>query len=106
MLQLEAVISTNGRACSHLVVGHWSISPDADHENLLANVQHPLDSRQLVEVRSECRAAPMPVSLVNPNILRRSRRLNAFIERFEAPMRPHFELMRQAAKVWNGTSHV
>lgn len=55
------------------------------------DVQHLLDNGTLVEVMPEFRAAPMPVSLVYPNRRQRSRRLNAFIEWFEALMRPHLE---------------
>ena len=56
------------------------------------DVQHLLDSGELVEVMPEFRAAPMPVSLVYPNRRQRSRRLNAFIEWFEALIQPHLEL--------------
>lgn len=56
------------------------------------DVQHLLDRGELVEVMPEFRAASMQVSLVYPNRRQRSRRLNAFIEWFEALMQPHFEL--------------
>lgn len=56
------------------------------------DVQHLLDRGELVEVIPEFRAAPMQVSLVYPNRRQRSRRLNAFIEWFEALMLPHIEL--------------
>lgn len=55
------------------------------------DVQHLLDKGELVEVMPEFRAAAMPVSLVYPHRRQRSRRLNAFIEWFEALMRPHLE---------------
>lgn len=56
------------------------------------DVQHLLDRGELAEVMPEFRAAPMQVSLIYPNRKQRSRRLNAFIEWFEALMRPHLEL--------------
>lgn len=56
------------------------------------DVQHLLDRGELVEIMPDFRAAPMPVSLIYPNRRQRSRRLNAFIEWFEALMRPHLEL--------------
>lgn len=56
------------------------------------DVQHLLDSGELVEVMPEFRAAPMPVSLIYPNRRQRSRRLNAFIEWFEALIRPHLDV--------------
>jgi DNA-binding transcriptional LysR family regulator len=55
------------------------------------DVQHLLDRGELVEIMPDFRAAPMPVSLIYPNRRQRSRRLNAFIEWFEALMRPHLE---------------
>jgi DNA-binding transcriptional LysR family regulator len=55
------------------------------------DVQHLLDRGELVEVMPEFRAAPMQVSLIYPHRRQRSRRLNAFIEWFEALMRPHLE---------------
>ncbi|MDY0956258.1 LysR family transcriptional regulator [Stenotrophomonas rhizophila] len=56
------------------------------------DVQHLLDRGELVEVMPGFRAAPMQVSLVYPNRRQRSRRLNAFIEWFEALVRPHLDL--------------
>ncbi|WDM64898.1 LysR family transcriptional regulator [Stenotrophomonas forensis] len=56
------------------------------------DVQHLLDRGELVEVMPDFRAAPMQVSLVYPNRRQRSRRLNAFIEWFEALVRPHLDL--------------
>lgn len=56
------------------------------------DVQHLLDSGELIEVMPEFRAAPMPVSLVYPHRRQRSRRLGVFSEWFEALMRPHLEL--------------
>jgi len=55
------------------------------------DVQPLLDRGQLVEVMPGFRAAGMPVSLVYPHRRQRSRRLNAFIEWFEALMQPHLE---------------
>lgn len=55
------------------------------------DVQNLLDRGKLVEVMPEFRAAPMQVSLVYPHRRQRSRRLNAFVEWFEALMRPHLE---------------
>lgn len=55
------------------------------------DVQHLLANGELVEVMAERRAAPMPVSLIYSNRRQRSRRLNAFIEWFEALIRPHLE---------------
>jgi DNA-binding transcriptional LysR family regulator len=55
------------------------------------DVQHLLDSGELVEVMPEFRAAPMQVSLIYSHRRQRLRRLNAFIEWFEALMRPHLE---------------
>lgn len=55
------------------------------------DVQHLLGSGELVELLPEYRAASMPVSLIYPTRRQRSRRLNAFIEWFEALMRPHLE---------------
>ncbi|WP_332750001.1 LysR family transcriptional regulator [Hydrogenophaga sp.] len=55
------------------------------------DVQHLLDRGELVEVMGEFRAAPMSVSLVYPHRRQRSRRLTAFVEWFEALMRPHLE---------------
>jgi DNA-binding transcriptional LysR family regulator len=55
------------------------------------DVQHLLERGELAEVLPEFRAAAMPVSLLYPHRRQRSRRLNAFIEWFEALMRPHLE---------------
>jgi len=55
------------------------------------DVQHLLDRGELVEVMPGFRAAPMQVSLVYPNRRQRSRRLNTFIEWFEALVRPHLD---------------
>lgn len=55
------------------------------------DVQHLLERGQLVEVMPGFRAAGMPVSLVYPHRRQRSRRLNAFIEWFEALMQPHLD---------------
>lgn len=56
------------------------------------DVQHLLDSGELVEVMNEFRAAPMQVSLIYPHRMQRSHRLNAFVEWFEALMRPYLEM--------------
>ncbi|AVJ35223.1 LysR family transcriptional regulator [Stenotrophomonas sp. MYb57] len=56
------------------------------------DVQHLLDSGQLVEVMPTCRAAPMPVSLLYPHRRQRSRRLATFHEWFEAVMQPHLDI--------------
>ncbi|MDO9453896.1 MAG: LysR family transcriptional regulator [Stagnimonas sp.] len=55
------------------------------------DVQQLLDRGELVEVMPQFRAAPMQVSLIYPHRRQRSRRLNAFIEWFDALMRPHLE---------------
>lgn len=55
------------------------------------DVQHLLDSGQLVEVMPDQRAASMPVALLYPHRRQRSRRLAVFLEWFEALMRPHLE---------------
>lgn len=55
------------------------------------DVQHLLDSGDLVEVMPTHRAAPMPVSLLYPHRRQRSRRLMVFLEWFEALMRPNLE---------------
>lgn len=55
------------------------------------DVQHLLDSGELVEFMPEFRAASMQVSLIYPHRRQRSHRLNAFFEWFEALMRPHLE---------------
>ncbi len=56
------------------------------------DVQHLLDSGQLVEVMPTCRAASMPVSLLYPHRRQRSRRLATFHEWFEAVMQPHLDI--------------
>lgn len=56
------------------------------------DVQHLLDSGQLVEVMPTCRAASMPVSLLYPHRRQRSRRLAVFHEWFEALMQPHLDI--------------
>jgi DNA-binding transcriptional LysR family regulator len=61
------------------------------------DVQHLLDSGQLVEVMPDFRAASMPVSLLYSHRRQRSRRLNAFIEWFEALMKPHLEVTESAS---------
>lgn len=55
------------------------------------DVQHLLDSGELMEVMPDYRAASMPVSLLYPHRRQRSRRLAAFHEWFEALMKPHLE---------------
>lgn len=55
------------------------------------DVQHLLDAGELVEVMPDFRAAPMQVSLVYPNRRQRSRRLNAFLEWFQALVQPHLD---------------
>lgn len=55
------------------------------------DVQHLLDRGDLVEVMPQFRPLSMPVSLVYPHRRQRSRRLHAFIDWFEALMRPHLE---------------
>lgn len=55
------------------------------------DVQHLLGRGELVEVMPTCRAAPMPVSLVYQHRRQRSRRLNAFIEWFEALFQAHLD---------------
>lgn len=55
------------------------------------DVQHLLDRGELVEVMPDFRAAAMSVSLLYPHRRQRSRRLNAFIEWFDALMRPQLE---------------
>lgn len=55
------------------------------------DVQHLLDSRQLVEVMSSYCAASMPVSLLYPHRRQRSQRLDVFHEWFEALMRPYLD---------------
>lgn len=53
------------------------------------DVQHLLDSGELVEVLPAHRAAPMPVSLLYPHRRQRSRRLAVFQEWIEALLRPY-----------------
>ncbi|TCV97800.1 DNA-binding transcriptional LysR family regulator [Luteibacter rhizovicinus] len=57
------------------------------------DVQHLLERGELVEIMPEFRAASMPVSLIYPHRRQRSRRLNAFIEWFEALIQPHLEAL-------------
>ncbi|WP_049399677.1 MULTISPECIES: LysR family transcriptional regulator [Stenotrophomonas] len=56
------------------------------------DVQHLLDRGELMEIMPGFRAASMQVSLVYPNRRQRSRRLNVFIEWFEALMRPYLDV--------------
>lgn len=67
------------------------------------DVQHLLDSGQLVEVMPTCRAASMPVALLYPHRRQRSRRLAVFQEWFEALMQPHLDIrndrLREQRKV-------
>lgn len=53
------------------------------------DVQHLLDTGELLEVMPRHRAEPMPVSLLYPHRRHRSRRLAAFIEWFAELMAPH-----------------
>ena len=53
------------------------------------DVQHLLDSGELVEVMPAYRATSMPVSLLYPHRRQRSRRLAVFLEWFEALMKAH-----------------
>ncbi|WP_287496366.1 LysR family transcriptional regulator [Pandoraea sp. CB10b_02] len=55
------------------------------------DVQHLLDSGELVEVMPAHRAAAMPVSFLYPHRRQRSRRLAAFLDWFEELMRKHLE---------------
>lgn len=55
------------------------------------DVQHLLDSGQLVQVMPACPAASMPVSLLYPHRRQRSRRLAVFLEWFEALVQPHLD---------------
>jgi len=55
------------------------------------DVQHLLDRGALVEVMPLHRAGAMPVALLCPHRRQRPRRLTAFMEWFEALMRPHLE---------------
>ncbi|MBA6043407.1 LysR family transcriptional regulator [Pseudomonas sp. PA-1-2A] len=57
----------------------------------LFDVQHLLDSGELVEVMAAYRPAPMCVSVLYPTRRQRSRRLGAFIDWFAALMAPHLE---------------
>lgn len=56
------------------------------------DVQHLLDSGELVEVLPAHRAAPMPVSLLYPHRRQRSRRLAVFQEWIEALLRPYLDI--------------
>lgn len=53
------------------------------------DVQHLLDSGELVEVMPSYRAAAMSVSLLYPHRRQRSRRLAVFLEWFESLMQPY-----------------
>lgn len=55
------------------------------------DVQHLLDSGELVEVMPAFRADSMPVSAIYPHRRQRSRRLGAFVEWFEGLIGPHLE---------------
>lgn len=55
------------------------------------DVQHLLDTGELVEVMPAHRAAPMPVSLLYPHRRQRSRRLTVFQDWLEALLRPHLD---------------
>lgn len=55
------------------------------------DVQHLLDSGELVEVLPQHRAGAMAVSALYPHRRQLSRRLSAFIEWFETLIRPHLE---------------
>ena len=55
------------------------------------DVQHLLDSGELVEVMPAYRATSMPVSLLYPHRRQRSRRLAVFLEWFEALMKTHLD---------------
>lgn len=61
------------------------------------DVQHLLDSGQLVEVMPYFRAASLPVSLLYSHRRQRSKRLQAFIEWFEALMQPHLEIIESVS---------
>src|SRR3546814_16090847 len=63
------------------------------------DVQHLLDSGELMEVMPDYRAASMPVSLLYPHRRQRSRRLAAFHEWFEALMKPHLETRSEERRV-------
>jgi DNA-binding transcriptional LysR family regulator len=53
------------------------------------DVQHLLATGELVEVLPDGRALPMPIAIVYPHRRQRSPRLLAFVEWFEALVRPH-----------------
>lgn len=55
----------------------------------LFDVQHLLDSGELVEVLADWRPPPMTVSVLYPDRRQRSRRLTAFIDWFAALMAPY-----------------
>lgn len=55
------------------------------------DVQHLLDSGELIEVLPDYRAASMPVSLIYPHRRQRSRRLAVFHAWFEKLMQPHLD---------------
>lgn len=55
------------------------------------DVQHLLDTGELVEVMPAYRPATMPVSLLYPHRRQRSRRLAVFLDWFEALMADHLE---------------
>ncbi|WP_322881675.1 LysR family transcriptional regulator [Pandoraea sputorum] len=55
------------------------------------DVQHLLDSAELIEVMPAYRAAPLPVSLVYPHRRHRSRRLAVFLDWFEELVRSHMQ---------------
>lgn len=57
----------------------------------LFDVQHLIDSGQLVEVMSRHRPAPMDVSVLYPDRRQRSLRLDVFIEWFEGLISPYLE---------------
>lgn len=61
------------------------------------DVQHLLDSGQLVEVMPTCRPASMPVSLLYPHRRQRSRRLAVFHEWFAALINRHIEFTADLA---------
>jgi DNA-binding transcriptional LysR family regulator len=55
------------------------------------DVQHLIYAGRLVEVMPDHRPASMPVSVLYPHRRQRSRRLTAFMDWFEALMRPHLD---------------
>lgn len=55
------------------------------------DVQHLLDTGQLLEVMPDWRPASMPVSLLYPHRRQRSARLAVFLDWFRALMQPHLE---------------